>query len=594
MSISDEEEPALGIDLGTTYSCVAVWNNGNVDVIPNESGSTVTPSVVAFTNKDILIGDAAKYQIVKNYKNTVYDAKRLIGRLYNDKVVQEDMKLWPFKVIEDPQTKKTRIQVEYKGKTESFLPEEISACVLSKMKQIAKNYFGKEITDAIVTVPAYFNDLQRKATQAAGKIAGLNVLRTINEPTAAAIAYGLNKDNGNGRNVLIFDLGGGTFDVTVLSIDGNLLEVKSSRGDMHLGGQDFDNEIINFCINEFKEQSGIDINDNIKAKCRLKVECEKAKKNLSSASETTIDLDALAEGEDFNITISRPEFEDMCKTHFDKLIPVVVQTLEDAKLTKERIDDIVLVGGSTRIPKVNEIIIDYFNKEPKKNINADEAVAIGAAIQGAIANNVEDEGLERLILLDVTPLSLGLELSSGKMDVIIKRNTTIPCEKTEKYRTVKDNQRKIAVKVYQGERILAKENKFLGKCEITNIPPKPKGKVEVHVTFSLDLNGSLTVKATETSGGQTSDLIIKMDNALSEDMIEELIQRAKKMEKDDLLVIETTIVKTELLNFCMELKKNGNESQKKKANEIIKWVRKNQEESKETYENKLNEIKNAK
>ena len=363
---------------------------------------------------------------------------------------------------------------------------------------------------------------------------------------------------------------------------------------MHLGGQDFDNEIVNFCIKEFNEQNSIDINDNIKAKCRLKVESEKAKKNLSSAQETSIDIDALAEGEDFNITISRPEFEEMCKTHFDKLIPVVEQTLKDANLTKERIDDIVLIGGSTRIPKVNEIIKNYFNKEPIKNIHADEAVAIGAAIQGAIANNVEDEGLERLILLDVTPLSLGLELSSGKMDVLIKRNTTIPCEKTEKYMTVKDNQHKITVKVYQGERELAKGNKFLGKCEITNIPPKPKGKVQVNVTFSLDINGSLAVNATETSGGQTSDLIIKMDNALSEEVIEELIQRAKKMEKDDLLVIEISKVKTELLNFCMELKKNGNESQKKKANEIIKWVRKNQEESKETYENKLNEIKNAK
>ena len=519
MSITDEE-PALGIDLGTTYSCVAIWKNGKAEVIPNESGNRTTPSIVSFTNKERLIGDAAKNQIVKNYKNTVYDAKRLIGRLYNDKEIQEDMKLWPFKVIQDPQTKKTRIQVEYKGKTESFLPEEISACVLSKMKQIAKEYLGKEITDAIVTVPANFNFPQRKATQAAGKIAGLNVLRIINEPTAAAIAYGLNKDNVKGRNVLIFDLGGGTFDVTILSIDGNLLEVRASRGDMHLGGQDFDNEIVKYCINEFKKQSDIDINDNINAKYRLKISCEKAKLNLSSTQETTIDFNNLAEGKDFNITISRPEFEDMCKTHFDKLIPVVEDTLKDAKLTKDKIDDIVLVGGSTRIPKVNEIIKNYFNKEPIKNIHADEAVAIGAAIQGAIVNNVDDEGLERLILLDVTPLSLGLELKSGEMDVIIKRNTTIPCEKTEKYMTVKDNQHKIAVKVYQGERELAKGNEFLGKCEITNIPPKPKGKVIVNVSFSLDLNGSLAVNATETSGGQTSALTIKMDNALSEKEIE--------------------------------------------------------------------------
>ncbi len=471
MSIS-EEEPILGIDLGTTYSCVAIWINGKVEVIPNDIGERTTPSIVSFTNKERLIGKAAKNQMVRNYKNTVYDAKRLIGRLYNDKEVQEDMKLWPFKVIQDPQTKKPRIQVEYKGKTESFLPEEISACVLSKMKLIAKDYTGKEITDAIVTVPAYFNDLQRKATQAAGKIAGLNVLRTINEPTAAAIAYGLNKDNVKERNVLIFDLGGGTFDVTILSIDGSLFEVKASRGDMHLGGQDFDNEIVNFCINEFKEQSGIDINDNIKAKCRLKINCEKAKINL------------------------------------------------------------VLVGGSTRIPKIQEIIKNYFNKEPIKNIYADEAVAIGAGIQGAIVNNVEDKILEKLILLDVTPLSLGIGLSNGEMDIIIPRNTQIPCERTRKYKTIKDYQSKIILKVYQGERIFTKDNSFLGNL-IIRIPPRKKGEVKIEVTFEIDINGVLYIYAKDNEG-KKYDLKIGVDNLLNEEKIEKNINEKNKNKKSDL------------------------------------------------------------
>ena len=601
----NDEEPALGIDLGTTYSCVAVWKNGNVDVIPNDIGERITPSVVAFTNKERLIGDAAKNQIVKNYKNTVYDAKRLIGRFYNDKEVQQDMKLWPFKVIEEPQTKKLRIQVEYKGKTESFLPEEISACVLSKMKQIAKDFLGKEITDAIVTVPAYFNDLQRKATQAAGKIAGLNVLRTINEPTAAAIAYGLNGDNVKGRNVLIFDLGGGTFDVTILSIDGNLLEVRSSRGDMHLGGQDFDNEIVNFCIKEFNEQNSIDINDNIKAKCRLKIHCEKAKINLSSASETTIDIDALAEGEDFNITISRPEFEDMCKTHFDKLIPIVEETLKDANLTKERIDDIVLVGGSTRIPKVNEIIKNYFDKEPIKNIHPDEAVAIGAAIQGAIANNVEimssddeeDYGVDRdddedeLNTIHKTQLSLGIELSNGKMDILIPRNSPLNYEKTMTYKTVKDNQSKIVLNVYQGERLLAKGNKFLGKCILDNIPLKPKGEVTINATLKVDKNKLFTIILKENINGKQSALIDKL-NIYDEDenFFNGIIQRAKLMEKEDKKIIEINDLKKQINHYCDVFIKHGNDNQKMKA-EAIKNDIKNNNYDISGFVKKLNEIK---
>ena len=414
-------EPALGIDLGTTYSCMAIWKNGKPEVIPNhETGNRTTPSIVSFTKKDRFVGDSAKNQSVRNYENTIYDVKRLIGRDFNDPEVQKNIKLWPFKVIKGNNNRPV-IEVEYKGKKEKFYPEEISACILSKMKQIAKDYLGKEVNDAIITCPAYFDDLQRKATQDAGKIAGLNVIRIINEPTAAAIAYGLDKDNQGEKNILIFDLGGGTFDVTILSMDNNLLEVRSTRGDMHLGGEDFDNKLVEYCIKEFKEQTGTDISNNKKVTIRLKILCERAKINLSATQETSIDVDNLAEGEDFNLTVSRPEFEELCKEHFDKCIPLVEEAIKDARLTKERIKDIVLVGGSTRIPKIQQIVTEYFGKEPTKKIHPDEAVAMGAAIQGAIANNVEDEGLERLILLDVTPLSLGLGLNNGEMDILIKK-----------------------------------------------------------------------------------------------------------------------------------------------------------------------------
>ena len=588
-----ENTDCLGIDLGTTYSCVGIWRNGKVDVIPNETGGRITPSVVAFTKNERLVGDSAKGQINKNFKNTVYDAKRLIGRTFDDPEVKKDIKLWPFKVIKGDNNK-PKIEVEYKGKTESFYPEEISACILAKLKQNAKDYLGKEVNDAIITCPAYFDDLQRKATQMAGKIAGLNVLRIINEPTAAAIAYGLQKENQGEKNVLIFDLGGGTFDVTILSIDNNLLEVRSTCGDTHLGGEDFDNRLLQHCINEFKDQSGHDIANNQKALRRLKILCEKAKINLSSMQETQIDVDALAEGEDFNITITRPEFEDLCKERFNKTLEIVDQALKDANLGKDRIDDVILVGGSTRIPKIQQIVKDYFGKEPNKTLHPDEAVAIGAAIQGAIANNVEDEGLKRLVLLDVTPLSLGLELNNGEMDILIPRNTTIPCEKIEKYQNAKDNQTKLGVKVYQGERKLAKENKFLDKLQIVNIPPKPRGKVIIEVTFSLDINGVLKVSAKETSGGQTSNLDIKMDNVMDEQTIEEIIQRAKEMEEDDLKYLEKTRLKTELQSKALNLKNNGNDNQKKKANEILKWIKINQDASKEEIEEKLNEIKNLK
>ena len=534
----------LGIHLGITYSCIAIWRNGKPDIIPNEIGARTTPNVVSFTKNKRLVGEAAKCQIAKNYKNTVYDAKRLIGRTFDDEEVQRDIKLWPFKVIKGDNNK-PKFEVEYQGNRESFFPEEILTCIISKLKLNAKEYLGHEVNEAIITCPAYFNDLQIKATQMAGKNAGLNILSIINEPTAAAIAYGLNKENKEEKNVLIFHLGGGTLDVSILSIDNNLIEVRATYLDAHLGGDDFDNRLLQHCIKKFKEQCGIDISNNQKALRRLKLECEKAKIKLSSMQEIQMDLDALAEGEDFNISVTRPEFEDLCKEDFNKCILIIQKVLKDANLTKEQIDDVVLVGGSTRIPKIQQIVRDYFEKEPNKKLHPDEVVAIGAAIQGAIANYVEDKGLERLVLLNVTPLSLGLELDNGEMDILIPRNTTIPCEKVKKYEITRGNQRTIDFKVYQGERLVAKENKFLGKLQI-NILPKPRGKVSIDVTFAIDINGVLKVSAKDTAGGETTDLDIKMDNVMDESIIEELIKKAEEMEEDDKKYLEKIKLKNEV------------------------------------------------
>ena len=472
------EDIAIGIDLGTTYSCVAVWKNGKVEIIPNDLGERTTPSVVTFTDNERLVGQSAKNQITRNYQNTIYDAKRLIGRRFDEPEVQKDIKAWPFKVVKDPKKNRPLIQVTYKKEQKTFLPEEISAMVLEKMKKYAEDYLGHKVNDAVVTVPAYFNDGQRQATKDAGKIAGLNVLRIINEPTAAAVAYGLDSQNNTERNILVFDLGGGTFDVSVLSLDGQLFEVRSTRGDTHLGGEDFDNALLKFCIDEFKSQSDIDISKNQKALRRLKVVCEKAKRDLSSTQQTNIDVAALAEGEDFNINITRPQFEDMCHDLFQKCVQPVKDALNDANIKEKDISDIVLVGGSTRIPKIQEIVRKMFGgKELNKTINPDEAVAYGAAVQAAIVNNVEDdEGLERLVLIDVAPLSLGIETADKRMSVLINRNTSIPTSKTNTYQTSEDNQDGFYIQVYQGERQIAKENHLLGAFSINGIRIAKKGE----------------------------------------------------------------------------------------------------------------------
>ena len=602
------ENPPIGIDLGTTYSCVSIWKNHQPYVIPNENGNRITPSVVSFTKKDRLVGEAAKNLSSKNAENTIYDAKRLIGRRFNDKEVQEDIKRWPFKVKKDLNSDRPVIEVTYKGEKKNFFAEEISSIVLTKIKHYAQEHLGQEIREAVITCPAYFNDAQRNATKNAGKIAGLDVIRIINEPTAAALAYGYNKMSENQnknenknelvldrKKVLVFDLGGGTFDVTVLLIDSNLLEVQSSYGDMHLGGEDFDNKLLDYCINEFKNESGIDISKNQKAIRRLKALCEKAKINLSSMEETTIDIDSLAEGVDFNITITRPEFENFCQVDFDRCIPIVEKALKEAKMKKDDIDEVILVGGSTRIPKIQDLIKTFFKDEKKisKELHADEAVSIGAAIIGAIAINFEEIALDRLTLIDVTPLSLGLRLNNGEMAVIIEKNSPIPCEKKETFGTVKKKKKNVRVKIYQGEYKYADKNHFVGEILITDLPPLPKGKVQVTVIYRINLDGILNVTVKENVGGKISDKDFNMNNNdLNDKMIEKLIKDAKEAEKDDIKRIEAIKMRSKAQEIAIKLKSNSNKEKQKRGNEIYNFLKKNTEEDFEVYEKYYNELLN--
>ena len=532
-----DNELSIGIDLGTTFCCVGVYINGKVDIIPNELGCRTTPSIVSFTTNERLIGESAKKQMTRNYNNTIYDFKNFIGRNYDDPEFQNNMKFWPFKVIKDTISNKPLIQVNYLRIKKTFYPEEILSMLISKMKNISEDYLGYKVSNAVITVPAYFNDSQRQATIDAAKIAGLNVLQIIDEPIAAAIAYGLDNENNEEKYILVFDLGGGTCDVSILYLNNSLFKMISTVNDNHLGGQDFDNRLLEYCIKEFKNETGIDISKNQKAIRRLKLVCEYAKMYLSSNHEYLIDIDALAEGEDFSITIKRPEFEDLCKDYFNKCIKIVERALNDSKLSKNEIDEIILTGGSSRIPIIQEMLKNYFGKELNKSIHPDEAVAYGAAIQAAKINNNDNDDIERLVLLDVIdviPLSLGNELVNGKMDFIIKRNTIIPIKYTQRYKTTKDNQNKIKLRVYQGERLIANKNKFLGECIIENIPKKLKGKVKIDVTFEVDINCIIHVTAKLIDSNQNNNIDIQMINNLSDYEIEKLIEEGKKMEENDL------------------------------------------------------------